>query len=51
MIIYAESDHEVRVYELDFYGGHNAVRLLGKISASGGIAPASLFISDAFALE
>ena len=44
MIIYAESaDHEVKVYELDFYGGHNAVRLLGKISASGGIAPASLF--------
>ena len=51
VIIYAETlDHEVRVYELDFYGGHNAARLMTKVSNVGGIAPATLFSSDAFVL-
>ena len=52
VIIYAETaNHEVKVYELDFYEGHNPTRLLGKISNTGGIAPASLYPSDAFVLE
>ena len=52
VVIYAETaDHEVRVYELDFYGGHNATRLMTKVSNVGGIAPACLYLSDAFCLE
>ena len=51
-IIYAETaDHEVRVYELDFYGGHNATKFMTKVSNVGGIAPAFLYNSDAFILE
>ena len=52
VIIYAETaDHEVRVYELDFYGGHNATRLMTKVSNVGGIAPAFLYTPDALILE
>lgn len=51
-IVYAETaDHEVRVYELDFYGGHNATRLMTKVSNVGGIAPAFLYNPDVFSLE
>ena len=52
VIIYAKTtSNEVRVYELDFYGGHNSTRLMTKVSNVGGIVPAALYTPETFALE
>lgn len=52
VIIYAQTAvNEVRVYELDFYGGHNSTRLMTKIPSVGGIVPAFLYTTDSAVLE
>lgn len=52
VIIYAQTtNYEVRVYELDFYGGINSTRLMTKVPSVGGIAPAYLYNTDVTALE
>lgn len=42
---------EVRVYEVDFYGSHNATRLLTKIAGTRALLPAALYTPNAFYLE
>lgn len=52
VIIYSQTESkEVRVYELDFYGGLNSTRLMTKIPKAGGISPAFLYTTDANILE
>jgi hypothetical protein len=51
VVVYAKiSSKEVRVYEVDFYGGHNATRLMTKVNNIGGMTPAKLYTYDSFYL-
>ena len=52
VIIYAQTaTKEDRVYELDFYGGHNSTRLMTKVPNAGGISPSFLYTLDSDTLE